>query len=276
MRRGYSPAVPAEERAGPGVSGPAAAGGQPVDPILVEDGELTLGLDRDHPSLHDAPLAEDAAFGDLGHPALEHGFFAGERGTHVAQGQRDGRSDRPHDRIGRGEDDVEGGGQHRSVHAAGCSFVGDVEDPPAERLGRLEVEDERQRHRVERPDHDVIGHGAAQRHVLRRTVLVGRNEPGQRFCRHVGLELVGERGQAGGQAGGLGGGRSSADRQPDEAAQDVGQLAGFGLAVAEPGMILERRRAWGRASTRREEYCRLSPTTFGRRRPMPRRAHLRS
>ena len=41
----------------------------------------------------------------------------------------------------------------------------------------------------------------------------------------VGLELVGERGQAGGQADGLGGRRGGADRQADEAAQDVGQLA---------------------------------------------------
>jgi len=57
----------------------------------------------------------------------------------------------------------------------------------------------------------------------------------------MGLELVGERGQTGGQSGGLGGGRSGADRQPDEAAQNIGQLAGFVLAVAESGMILERR-----------------------------------
>ena len=112
------------------------------------------------------------------HPAFEHGFLSGEGGTHVPQSQRDGRPDRSHDRIGRGEDDVEGGRQHRPVHAAGCSFVGDIEDPPTERPRRLEVEDERQRHGIERTDHHVIGHGATQWHVLGWTVLVGRDEPG--------------------------------------------------------------------------------------------------
>ena len=39
--------------------------------------------------------------------------------------------------------------------------------------------------------------------------------------------------------GGLRGRRRRADRQADEAAQDVGQLACLGLAIAEPGMVLE-------------------------------------
>ena len=125
------------------VGRPAAARGQPVDPVLAEDGELALGFDRHHASLHDATLAEDAAFGHLGHPALEHGFLPDERGAHVAHGQRYRRTDRAHDRIGRREDDVEGGDEHRAVHAAGRALVGDVEDPAAEGLRRLEVEDER-------------------------------------------------------------------------------------------------------------------------------------
>ena len=53
------------------------------------------------------------------------------------------------------------------------------------------------------------------------------------------LELVGQRGQLGGEADGLGGRRRGGDGQADEAAQDVGQLTRFGLAVPQPGMALE-------------------------------------
>ena len=153
------------------------------------------------------------------------------------------------------------GSEHRAVHAAWRALVGHVEDPAAECPRGLEVEDDRQRHRVERPDHDVIGHGAAERHVLRWTVLVGGNEPGQRLRRHVGLEFVGQLGQLLRQADGLGRRRRGGDRQPDEATQDVGQVKRLGLAAAQPGMF------WndvglGRASARREEYCRPSPATF--------------
>ena len=85
-------------RAGRGPGRPmrsAAARCQTVHPVLIEDGELALGLDRDHAALHDATLAEDAAFGDVRHPSLEHGFLVGECGAHVAQGQRDGGPTEP-------------------------------------------------------------------------------------------------------------------------------------------------------------------------------------
>ena len=125
------------------------------------------------------------------------------------------------------------------MHATRCPLIGDVEDAAAERPGGLEVEHDRQRHRVERPDDHVVRHGAAERHVLRRTVVGGRDEPGQGIRRQMRLELVGERSQAGCQAGGLGGRRRRADRQSDQAAQDVSEVTRLVLAVPEPGVVLE-------------------------------------
>jgi hypothetical protein len=55
----------------------------------------------------------------------------------------------------------------------------------------------------------------------------------------MGLELVGDGGELRGEPDSLTRGRSGADRQPDEAAQDVGQFMRFGLAVPQPGMALE-------------------------------------
>ena len=209
--------------------------------LVVEDGELPVRLHRDDPPLHDAALAEDPAVGHLGHPALEHGLLVAQGRPQVARREAHRGPDRAHNRIGRREDDVERRRKHGAVHAARSALVGHVEHGAPDGLGWLEVEHHGQRQRVERAHHDVERHGAPERAVLVRwrPVLVRPDEARQRSLGHVRLELVRQGGQLRGQPCGFGGRRGRTDRQPDQAAQDVGQCTRLGLAGPQGGVVLE-------------------------------------
>ena len=101
---------------------------------------------------------------------------------------------------------------------------------------------------------------------------VGCDEARHGYVGQVRLELVGHGGQLRRQPGRLVGGRRRADRQPDEAAQDVGQLPRLGLAAPQPGMVLERRRPGVGGQHGAKSTAGLSAPTFrvrgfGRARP---------
>ena len=117
------------------------------------------------------------------------------------------------------------------MDATGRALVGDVEDGAAEGLGRFEIELDRERDRVEGAHHHVVGHGAPEWDLFRGPILVGRDEAGQRFFGQVGFELVGHGGQLGGEAHCLRRRWRRADRESDEAAQHICQVACFGLTT---------------------------------------------
>ena len=174
-----------------------------MHPVVVEDGELAVGLDRDDPALDDPALAVDPPLGHFGDPALEDGLLVGQRGPLVAQGKSHGRAGGAGDGVGRGQDDVERRREDGAVHTARRALVGDAEDGAAERLGRFEVEDDRQRDRVELPDdrrRRAWRHRAAPPSVghPRRARRTGAPAP-----RAVGLELVTDGRQLRGEPHGL-------------------------------------------------------------------------